>query len=78
MVDEVVAREGVDDVALAAQVRAGDRDQLAVALGRRERGRAGQQRGAVGGVQGGTVSRCADTALTLTITPCWRSPFSGR
>ena len=31
MVDEVVAGEGVDELALAAPVRGGDRDELAVA-----------------------------------------------
>ena len=36
MVDEVVARERVDEVALAAQVRGGDGDELAVARGRRD------------------------------------------
>jgi len=36
MVDEVLAREGVDELALAAQVRGGDRHQLPVARGRRD------------------------------------------
>ena len=36
MVDEVVARERVDDLALAAQVRGGDGDELAVARRRRD------------------------------------------
>ena len=53
MVDEVVTGEGVDDVALAAQVRGGDGDELAVARRRRDRGRPGEQRVAVGGVQRG-------------------------
>ena len=36
MVDEVVAREGVDELALAAQVRGRDGHELAVARGRRD------------------------------------------
>ena len=41
MVDEVVARERVDELALAAQVRVGDGDELAVARRRRRRARPG-------------------------------------
>ena len=41
VVDEVVAGEGVDEVALAAQVRGGDGDELAVAGRRRDRRRPG-------------------------------------
>ena len=47
VVDEVVAGERVDELALAAQVRGGDGDELAVAGGRRElarRGPAGRRR----------------------------------
>ena len=48
MVDEVVAGEGVDELALAAPVRAGDRHELAVA-GRRRAGLGpGQEPVAVG------------------------------
>src|SRR3954447_13176584 len=36
MVDEVVSREGVDELAIAAVVRNGDCDELAVTRGRRE------------------------------------------
>ena len=36
MVDEVVSREGVDELAIAAVVRGGDGHELAVARGRRE------------------------------------------
>ena len=36
MVDEVLAGEGVDELALAAPVRARDRHELAVAGGRRD------------------------------------------
>ena len=36
MVDEVVSRESVDELAIAAMVRGGDRHDLAVARGRRE------------------------------------------
>jgi len=36
MVDEVVSRQGVDDLAIAAVVRGRDGDELAVARGRRE------------------------------------------
>ena len=41
VVDEVVAGEGVDEVALAAQVRGGDGHELAVAGRRRDRRRRG-------------------------------------
>lgn len=37
MVDEVVSRQGVDGLVVAAVVRGGDGDELAVARGRRER-----------------------------------------
>ena len=43
MVDEVVAREGVDELALAALVREGDGDELAVAGRRRHPPGPGQQ-----------------------------------
>ena len=48
MVDEVIAREGVDELALAAPVRARDGDELAVAGGRRDALGPGQQPVAVG------------------------------
>ena len=53
VVDEVVAGERVDDVALAAPVRGGDRHELAVARRRRERVRAGEQPPGVGREQRG-------------------------
>ena len=49
MVDEVVAGEGVDEVALAAQVRGGDGHELAVAGRRRHAAGPGQEGVAVGG-----------------------------
>ena len=49
MVDEVVAGEGVDEVALAAQVRGGDGHELAVAGRRRHARRPGPGAVAVGG-----------------------------
>ena len=48
MVDEVVAGERVDELALAAPVRGGDGDELAVAGGRRDAPGAGQEPVAVG------------------------------
>ena len=51
MVDEVVAGEGVDELALAAQVRGGDGHELAVAGRRRQRAGPGHEAGAVGGEQ---------------------------
>ena len=36
MVDEVISREGIDELAIAAVVRGRDRDELAVARARRE------------------------------------------
>ena len=48
MVDEVVAGERVDEVALAAQVRGGDGDELAVAGGRRDAAGPRQEAVAVG------------------------------
>jgi len=53
VVDEVVAGERVDDVALAAPVRGGDRYELAVARRGRERVRAGEQPRGVGREQRG-------------------------
>ena len=52
VVDEVVAGEGVDELALAAPVRGGDRDELAVAGRGRDLGRPRQQAVGVGGEQG--------------------------
>ena len=49
MVDEVVASEGVDEVALAAQVRGGDDHELTVPGGGRHGGGSGEQRVAAGG-----------------------------
>lgn len=49
VVDEVLARQRVDPLAFAAQVRGGDRDELAVARGRRGRLRLREQHDAVGG-----------------------------
>ena len=49
MVDEVVAGERVDEVALAAQVRGGDGHELAVAGRRRDAPGPGQEAVAVGG-----------------------------
>ena len=49
MVDEVVAGERVDEVALAAQVRGGDGHELAVAGRGRELRGPGEQAVAVGG-----------------------------
>ena len=49
MVDEVVAGEGVDEVALAAQVRGGDGHELAVAGRRRHSPGPGHEVVSVGG-----------------------------
>ena len=49
MVDEVVAGEGVDELALAAPVRDGDGDELAVARRGRQAPGTGQQAVRVGG-----------------------------
>ena len=56
MVDEVVASEGVDAVALAAQVRGGDDDELPIPGGDRHGGGAGEQ----GVVAGGREQRRGD------------------
>ena len=53
MVDEVVAGEGVDEVALAAQVRGGDGHELAVAGRRRHAAGPGHEAVAVGGEERG-------------------------
>jgi len=52
VVDEVVARKCVDALALAAPVRDGDGDELAVAGGRRDALRPGEQPVAVAREQG--------------------------
>src|SRR4051812_18213812 len=49
VVDEVVASEGVDEVALAAQVRGGDDHELTVPGGARDGGGSGEQGVKVGG-----------------------------
>ena len=48
MVDEVIAGEGVDELALAAPVRGGDGHELPVAGGRRDALRPGEQAVSVG------------------------------
>ena len=88
MVDEVVAGEGVDQVALAAQVRGGDGDELAVAGRRRHAAGAGHEAVAVGGeerrrdqdqrvVAGRDASTIAAIAAASPTTSWWIS-CSGR
>ena len=68
----MVAGERVDDVALAAPVCGGDRHELALARGRRERARAGEEPLGVGHEQRGGDEDCSggvgrDIARTLPI-----------
>ncbi len=63
MVDEVVASEGVDEVAIAAQVRGGDRDELAVAGRRREPLAPGPCRSSPSGANSAAATRIIGSSL---------------
>ena len=63
MVDEVVACERVDEVALAAQVRAGDRHELAVAGGRGERLRRAPGAPSPSGAKSAAATRIGGSSL---------------
>ena len=63
MVDEVVSREGVDELALAALVRGGDRDELAVARGRRERLGPGEEARLRRGANSAAATRISGSSL---------------
>ena len=63
VVDEVVAGEGVDEVALAAQVRGGDDHELTVPGRGRHGGGAGEQGVAVGGANSAAAIRIVASSL---------------
>ena len=63
VVDEVVSREGVDELAIAAVVRGGDGHELAVARGRRERLRPGRGGGLRRGANNAAATRISGSSL---------------
>ncbi len=63
MVDEVVAGERVDELALAAQVRGGDGDELAVAGRRRDAPRPGRGAPSPSGANSAAATRIGGSSL---------------
>ena len=73
VVDEVVARERVDDVALAAQVRGGDGDQLTVARRRRD-APARASSASASGADSAAATRSSGSSLVRALRRSRRSP----